>query len=85
MATLIPDDRTLATMSALATLADRGEEPTLAAIAAEIRNERTWLARATHRADPRASVAHGAPGRGRARSVGPGPATPRRPPAPSRR
>jgi hypothetical protein len=62
MATLIPDDRTLATMSALATLADRGEEPTLAAIAAEIRNERTWLARATHRADPRASVAHGAPG-----------------------
>lgn len=52
MATLIPDDRTLATMSALTALADRGEEPTLAAIAAEIRSERTWLARAAHRADP---------------------------------
>jgi hypothetical protein len=44
MATLIPDDRTLETMSALATLADRGEAPTFAALAAEIRAQRDWCA-----------------------------------------
>jgi hypothetical protein len=56
MAALIPDDRTLETMSALATLADRDEAPTFAAVATAIRAQRDWCAR---RARPPSTTTRG--------------------------